>query len=61
MSGHDPIIGQNNMNRDRKRTFRLGPGHDDLVTTSKEWVIPTGGGYFFSPSINAIDILAKGS
>jgi hypothetical protein len=64
--GHDPIIGQNNLDKDgagsetRERvftvTFRDGGGaqHTERVNTKDDWVIPTGGGYFFSPSIHAL-------
>jgi Dyp-type peroxidase family len=59
--GHDPIIGQSS-NPDRARTFTVtipGPNPNTTiakqVTTNKEWVMPTGGGYFFSPSIRALE------
>jgi Dyp-type peroxidase family len=53
--GHDPVIGQRDEKGNRERFI-------DFPTTSgirrialkKEWVIPTGGGYFFSPPIDAI-------
>jgi len=59
--GHDPIIGQSKA-ADRKRTFTVtmpDPKNPKTtiakrVTTDKEWVMPTGGGYFFSPSISAL-------
>jgi Dyp-type peroxidase family len=64
-SGHDLIIGQNGAAPDRKRTFVLnvaGPGgtvEAKTVETTEEWVIPTGGGYFFAPSISALERLAE--
>lgn len=60
-SGHDPILGQNNTpgeNRQRqfKLTFKTNDGNErtETVTINADWVIPTGGGYFFSPSISAL-------
>jgi Dyp-type peroxidase family len=60
--GHDPIIGQSST-KGRERTFTVTiPDPKDpkaaisrQVTTDKEWVMPTGGGYFFSPSISALE------
>ncbi|MGG3647131.1 Dyp-type peroxidase [Bacillus wiedmannii] len=55
-SGEDPIIGQN-PSGDRKRTFELDK---KTLTLTQEFVTMTGGGYFFQPSIRAInDILTK--
>jgi hypothetical protein len=31
-----------------------------MVETTKEWVIPTGSGYFFSPSISVLEKFARG-
>lgn len=61
--GHDPIIGQNNTVADRSRTFTIAkPDPADpnktvtvQVTTDKEWVFPIAGGYFFAPSIYALN------
>lgn len=59
--GHDPIIGQNNAaGENRKRTFTVvdQTGKSCPVSTNKDWVIPTGGGYFFAPSLRALEDLA---
>jgi Dyp-type peroxidase family len=53
--GHDPLIGQteNQGNRDRFiQVPRAVPPNTLMIM--KEWILPTGGGYFFSPSIRAI-------
>jgi Dyp-type peroxidase family len=54
--GHDPVIGQEEAHGSRRRVIDL-PGGTRCVLDN-EWVIPTGGGYFFAPSISAVrDIL----
>lgn len=53
--GHDPIIGQRDERGARTRFIDFptaaGPRR---IRLKDEWVIPTGGGYFFSPPIDAI-------
>ena len=54
-TGHDPLIGQNAAGR-----FVLVPvdddgGHDQQLALPQDpWVLMTGGGYFFAPSISAL-------
>jgi Dyp-type peroxidase family len=70
--GHDPIIGQNNIAgehrvRDFTITFQDGTGArktarvstEDNTGNGRDWVIPTGGEYFFAPSIDALGKLSK--
>ncbi len=55
--GHDPIIGQNQgQGSDRTRSFQLlgTDGSTETIEVPIDWVIPTGGGYFFAPSIKAL-------
>ena len=56
--GHDFIIGQNGA-PDGLRTRRCAMFGSDLkmshLSTTRRWVIPTGGGYFFLPSKSALD------
>jgi Dyp-type peroxidase family len=55
--GHDPIIGQSTDATRRERTFeikdRASPlSHATLI--AQEWVITSGGGYFFAPSLTTL-------
>ena len=62
--GHDLIIGQSH-EPGGKRRFALrieqdGQVEERTIETTEQWVIPTGGGYFFAPSIRALHELATG-
>ncbi|PIE92146.1 peroxidase [Bacillus fungorum] len=52
--GEDPIIGQNgnDSNGNRSRSFTYAPNQS--MNIMKEFVIPTGGEYYFQPSIDAL-------
>jgi Dyp-type peroxidase family len=53
--GHDPIIGQRDERGARTRFIDFPtPAGTRRIKIRNEWVIPTGGGYFFSPPIDAI-------
>jgi hypothetical protein len=59
--GHDMLIGQNatpGEGRVRRCTL-FGDGLEQAeIKTDRQWVIPTGGGYFFVPAISALrDVL----
>jgi len=58
--GFDPIIGQNGRHGSRVRFIDFPtPAGIVRIKMKDEWVTPTGGGYFFAPTISAIrDVLA---
>jgi deferrochelatase/peroxidase EfeB len=55
--GHDLLVGQNAApGEDRERRCAIfGAGVQQAnVATKAQWIVPTGGGYFFVPSITAL-------
>jgi deferrochelatase/peroxidase EfeB len=60
-AGWDPIIGQNSAGRKRSLIILVDTPVGVLevpVPMENEWVIPTGGGYYFAPSIAALKRLS---
>jgi Dyp-type peroxidase family len=60
--GHDLLVGQNDApgeSRERRCTL-FGSGlQQTAIATNAQWIIPTGGGYFFVPSLSALrEVLA---
>ncbi len=57
-AGHDLLVGQAPT---RRCTFRGSGGRTEPVQTEQAWVVPTGGGYFFAPSLSTLRTFAEPS
>ena len=57
-SGHDLLVGQE---QGRRTATLTSPGGGTVeISTERAWVVPTGGGYFFSPSVSVLKAIASG-
>jgi hypothetical protein len=62
-NGTDLLVGQLNGPggaRQRTAVFVNTEGQTTPVVALSNWIVPTGGGYFFSPSLAALRLLTEG-
>ncbi len=55
-AGHDLLVGQAPV---RRCPLPGADGRTEPVQTEDAWVVPTGGGYFFGPSLSALSGFAE--
>jgi deferrochelatase/peroxidase EfeB len=55
-AGHDLLVGQADM---RTCQFPGRDGRTETLAATEHWVLPTGGGYFFGPSLSTLRALAE--
>lgn len=53
-AGHDMLVGQSRSAPERRCILRSPEGERETISTAERWVIPTGGGYFFTPSLSTL-------
>lgn len=58
--GHDLIMGQTPDQQRFLELLRADQSRASTVTVPRQWVTPTGGGYFFAPSLSALRAVLGG-